>query len=93
VNTTADANALNIGHLTHRGRVRNTNEDSIFIDRDLGLFVIADGMGGHNAGEMASHIAVQAVGRTIRRGLVAGVKREDLMRNSIVSKRDGYRAF
>ena len=85
MNTTADANTLDIGHLTHRGRVRDTNEDSVFIDRDLGLFVIADGMGGHNAGEMASHIAVQAVGRTIRRGLVAGMQPEDLMRNSIVT--------
>lgn len=85
MNTTADTNTLRIGHLTHRGRVRDTNEDSVFIDGELGLFVIADGMGGHNAGEMASRIAVQAVGRTIGRGLVAGMQPEDLMRKSIVT--------
>jgi len=47
--------------VTHPGR-RTTNEDSFLVDTDRGLFVIADGMGGHNAGEVASSLAVQSIG-------------------------------
>ncbi|MEO0973562.1 MAG: Stp1/IreP family PP2C-type Ser/Thr phosphatase [Pseudomonadota bacterium] len=45
--------------LTDPGRVREHNEDAIGYDIDLGLFVLADGMGGYNAGEVASSIAVK----------------------------------
>jgi protein phosphatase len=45
--------------VTHSGR-RRINEDSMLVDPALGLFVVADGMGGHNAGEVASAIAVRA---------------------------------
>ena len=47
--------------VTDKGRVRPTNEDCFAIDDELGLFVIADGMGGANAGEVASRLAVDAV--------------------------------
>jgi protein phosphatase len=47
--------------LTDKGRVRPTNEDCFAIHEELGLCVIADGMGGHNAGEVAARIAVDAV--------------------------------
>jgi protein phosphatase len=46
--------------VTHPGR-RTTNEDAMLVDAALGLFVVADGMGGHNAGEVASAIAVGAI--------------------------------
>jgi serine/threonine protein phosphatase PrpC/CRP-like cAMP-binding protein len=46
---------------TDVGRVRDHNEDNYLVDKKLALFVVADGMGGHAAGEVASAIAVRTV--------------------------------
>jgi serine/threonine protein phosphatase PrpC/CRP-like cAMP-binding protein len=51
--------------LTDVGRVRSGNEDSFLVDDRLNLFVVADGMGGHAAGEVASSLAVHALRDTI----------------------------
>jgi len=50
---------------THRGRRRPSNEDAFALQPDLGLMVVADGMGGHAAGEVASAMAVAAVGEAL----------------------------
>lgn len=44
---------------TDAGKVRTNNEDSILADANRGIFLLADGMGGHNAGEVASDIAIK----------------------------------
>ena len=49
------------------GPVRKTNEDGFAADEELQLFVVADGMGGHLAGEVASSLAVETIAGFIRR--------------------------
>ncbi len=52
--------SLEVAALSHKGMVRPHNEDSMFVD-PIGLGLLADGMGGYNAGEVASGIAVRVV--------------------------------
>lgn len=59
--------------LTDTGLVRDHNEDAIGSDMDIGLLVLADGMGGYNAGEVASGIAVKTTMDMVREAL----KREE----------------
>jgi len=49
---------MSVATRTHKGRVRSSNEDSLLLDRPY-LFAIADGMGGYNAGEVASRLALE----------------------------------
>ena len=53
--------------VTDIGKIREKNEDNVLISSDLGLGVVADGMGGHSAGEIASNIAVSVLAETIRK--------------------------
>jgi protein phosphatase len=46
---------------SHTGMKRKINEDSFFISSDIGLYVIADGMGGHKAGDVASRLVVDTL--------------------------------
>ena len=63
--------ALDMAAATHRGRLRLQNEDCVAADAAIGLAVLADGMGGHNAGEVASRMAVDV----ITAGIQASVKK------------------
>jgi PPM family protein phosphatase len=53
--------ALSSAVLSHPGLRREANEDTVCARPDLGLFIVADGMGGHAAGEVASRIASQVI--------------------------------
>ena len=66
---------LKFAGLTDTGRVRDHNEDHIHWDEALGLAIVADGMGGYNAGEVASEIAVTTVVGWVRERL-AGIAGE-----------------
>lgn len=54
--------------ISHQGLVRHQNEDSVVDDASLGLWIVADGVGGNGCGEVASQIATQTVQRRVRQG-------------------------
>ncbi len=77
---------IEFGHLSHVGLRRELNEDTYYGDADLGLWLVADGMGGHDSGEVASAIARDSIVREVRagRGLAEAIRRanQDIIRQS-----------
>jgi protein phosphatase len=68
---------------THTGNVRANNEDLALWDSGLGALVIADGMGGHNAGEVASRLAVEALYKTLQQTASLGMEAVDRLRKAV----------
>ena len=78
--------ALEIASLTDTGKVRSHNEDSITTNNEVGLVILADGMGGYNAGEVASEIAVTMLANSLQTALRVGRPEPDprlLVKNEI----------
>ncbi len=63
------SSALTMATATDPGMVRSHNEDSLAAEPQIGLAVLADGMGGYNAGEVASGIAVALIREEVRKAL------------------------
>ena len=59
---------IEFGHLTHVGLRREHNEDTYYGDSQLGLWLVADGMGGHEFGEVASALARDTIVSQVRDG-------------------------
>jgi serine/threonine protein phosphatase PrpC/CRP-like cAMP-binding protein len=78
------ADAIRFFAATDVGRVREHNEDNFLVDKKLSLFMVADGMGGHAAGEVASAICVRTIHEEIKR-------EKELLSDYIVSARGANR--
>jgi protein phosphatase len=85
-------------HGTDVGRVRERNEDYIWVDDQAGVFIVADGLGGHQAGDVASRLAATTVGEMITACIAAAdehllaVNPRQLMTSSIETANDKVRA-
>lgn len=66
--------------LTDAGSVRTNNEDALTIDAEHGIVVLADGMGGYNAGEVASNMATEFIQAELAHWITTGLNRHDLKR-------------
>jgi protein phosphatase len=80
---------IKFAEITDVGKVREHNEDAIGSNADVGLMVLADGMGGYNAGEVASGIAVQTISDLAAEGAMREERNErdpttGMMRQTIV---------
>jgi PPM family protein phosphatase len=76
------SSAIKVVRLTDVGKVRDHNEDAVASDLSIGLLVLADGMGGYRAGEVASEIAVLLIAAEITQSLLdkpyAGLVKSEL---------------
>lgn len=70
---------IEFGHATHIGQRRSRNEDTCFADPAIGLFLVADGLGGHHHGALAAGLARDSIVRDVRAGypLDQAVRRAD----------------
>ncbi len=66
--------------LSDVGCVRERNEDCLYIDPDAGLAILADGMGGHRAGDVASQMAVRAIADSLQHTDTRDDPRKQLLR-------------
>lgn len=67
------ANFLDVAVRTDPGAVRSHNEDAVFADANLGVAILADGMGGYNAGEVASGMATTRLAADLSRVISTGL--------------------
>ena len=70
------ASIIEVANISDTGQKRPHNEDSAVTDTSLGLAVVADGMGGYKAGEVASAIAAQLILDEVRRTIPNAKDRE-----------------
>jgi PPM family protein phosphatase len=73
VTAMAGSTELRWGGASDIGRVRSNNQDSFLAREDAGIWVVADGMGGHRGGEIASRLACEAMDRTYTTHTVEGL--------------------
>ena len=70
---------INVWCKTDKGLRRESNQDSFLVSEEMGLYIVADGMGGHSGGEVASAMAVSGAEDVIRQRSKLGLSPRDLV--------------
>ncbi|MDF3003002.1 MAG: Stp1/IreP family PP2C-type Ser/Thr phosphatase [Bacillota bacterium] len=70
-----------VGFKTDKGRKRGRNEDSLFVMPKEEIYIVADGVGGQNSGELASTMAVKGIAEYIKSRPLKGAENEDELRS------------
>jgi protein phosphatase len=73
------------GHNSDKGLLRENNEDALYVNDKLGVYVLADGMGGHQGGEIASNIAVDSISNVLSSSIMLPQNKnlEDIISNAL----------
>ena len=71
---------ISVGFKTDKGMHRGGNEDSLFILPDQQLYMVADGVGGHNSGELASRLTVGFIAQYVAINKITSVTNEEALR-------------
>lgn len=75
---------MRVGYKTDKGNVRENNEDHMLVDKEMGLFIVTDGMGGPQGGEVASKMAVDLVSSYLSKNIINTKDVSSVIENSVV---------
>jgi len=83
------------GHKSDKGLVRENNEDALYVNDKVGVYVLADGMGGHEGGEIASNIAVNTVARILSNSILIPQKKtlQNIIHNALYTANDAIISY
>jgi len=70
-------NMTQVGFKTDKGKKRDRNEDSLFVMPQESIYIVADGVGGQNSGEIASSMAVKSIAEYIKANPLHGIEDEE----------------
>jgi len=73
-------------YVSHKGMVRDSNQDSFYCSPEMGLFIVADGIGGKAGGEIASSMAVQVISKIFEENLTHILGMNRAYRQSFISE-------
>lgn len=72
----------NAWFITDKGCRRDSNQDSCYLNKEIGVYVVADGMGGHSGGEVASSIAVQTMEELLKKPDAKNIPPREILQRS-----------